>query len=78
MSVRMVWPAAVVAAALVAAAPAVAQSPQTQDKTVTATGTTAGCRFGRRETQSSSPDSPEPARPDGSAFVKGAVSGTST
>jgi uncharacterized protein YggE len=39
MSVRMVWPAAVVAAALVAAAPAVAQSPQTQDKTVTATGT---------------------------------------
>jgi uncharacterized protein YggE len=39
MSVRMAWPAAVVAAALVAAAPAVAQSPQTQDKTVTATGT---------------------------------------
>ena len=39
MSVRMVWPAAAVAAALVAATPAVAQSPQTQDKTVTATGT---------------------------------------
>jgi hypothetical protein len=39
MSVRMAWPAAVVAAALVAATPAVAQSPQTQDKTVTATGT---------------------------------------
>jgi uncharacterized protein YggE len=35
----MVWPAAVVAAALVAATPAVAQSSQPQDKTVTATGT---------------------------------------
>ena len=39
MSVRMAWLTAVVAAALVVAAPAVAQSPQTQDKTVTATGT---------------------------------------
>jgi uncharacterized protein YggE len=39
MSVRMAWVAAVVGAALVAATPAVAQSPQTQDKTVTATGT---------------------------------------